>query len=334
MIKLIIVDDEKTTRESLKECIDWKSLRVDKVEIAKNGLAALENAQQIIPDIVITDARMPKMDGIKFATRVRELYPECKIIFISGYSDKEYLKSAIHLKAVSYIENPINIEDVEAAVLESVSIYYDDAKRKADTEKLKGSLIESIPFIRQEVALELVKDEDVIHTLVQKYDEPFLKLSQNGYFTTACIVLNWASTAENNYKTIENVSNTAWYQKVSQNGNKLYSLSNSDLEGSEKNVFISAVKGVIYNQDINIMGVVRIDIPSANFKETLDRSLFTKSTAAFLVNDSYNIVCSSGSTDIEKDPSFAGILKNFNNYNEVAEWRSERLNKDNYLVAV
>ena len=55
---------------------------------------------------------MPRMDGIELAMKIKETLPQCKIIFMSAYSDKEYLKSAINLKALSYIEKPIDPEEI------------------------------------------------------------------------------------------------------------------------------------------------------------------------------------------------------------------------------
>ncbi len=122
--KLIIVDDEKTTRESLTTFIPWSELSVDSVRAARNGVEALSLAAADPPDLLITDVRMPKMDGLALAARIRELYPSCRIIFLSGYADKEYLKKAIALRAVGYIEKPIDpveVADVARSALAEIA---------------------------------------------------------------------------------------------------------------------------------------------------------------------------------------------------------------------
>ncbi|MDF2922556.1 MAG: two-component response regulator, CheY-like domain protein [Paenibacillaceae bacterium] len=121
MWKLIIVDDEKKTREVLHSIIPWESLGVVVAGIASDGEEGLALVRATAPDIIITDVRMPRMDGITFATEVRKLLPLCQIIFISGYSDKEYLKSAITLKAISYVEKPISIGEIEEAVRKALT---------------------------------------------------------------------------------------------------------------------------------------------------------------------------------------------------------------------
>lgn len=103
-MKVLLVDDEPLTTESLERYIDWKGLGILEVRTASNGLEALELLPRFNPDVIVSDVRMPRMNGIEFATAARERYPDIKIIFLSGYSDKEYLKSAIHLKALSYVE--------------------------------------------------------------------------------------------------------------------------------------------------------------------------------------------------------------------------------------
>jgi two-component system, response regulator YesN len=192
MITLFIVDDEKITRDSIREFIPWQELGVERVETARNGVAALELAEAVKPDIVLTDVRMPKMDGLELTKKLRETQPECKVIFISGYSDKEYLKTAINLKAVSYIEKPLNVEEIKSVVRETVELCRQEEKKRADDEHLRSSLNESLPLLRQEATLELLKDGADIAQLRSKYGISLLRLPETGPFTAACIALNWA----------------------------------------------------------------------------------------------------------------------------------------------
>ncbi|NLV35537.1 MAG: response regulator [Clostridiaceae bacterium] len=191
MLKVIIADDEITTRESLKEYVRWDAFGIDDVRTAKDGLDALRLAEQTSPDILITDVRMPKMDGIVLATRIRELYPDCRIIFISGYSDKEYLKSAIHLKAVSYIEKPIDLEEVESVVGRAVDAWREDERRRTDAEQLKSSVTQSRPYIRQEIVLDLIKGNTDKKALIRKFDDSFLTTTQAGSVAAGSVKLNW-----------------------------------------------------------------------------------------------------------------------------------------------
>lgn len=135
MIRLLVVDDESATRNGIVRHLDWRQLGVGLVEEARDGLEGLEIARLLHPDIVISDIRMPGMNGVEFITHIRDLYPECKIIFLSGYSDKEYLKAAIHLGAISYIEKPINIDELQETVKRAVDQVHSD-EYKAQKAKL------------------------------------------------------------------------------------------------------------------------------------------------------------------------------------------------------
>ncbi|MCL1857241.1 MAG: response regulator, partial [Kiritimatiellaeota bacterium] len=108
MKTVLIVDDERMTREGLAESLDWRAAGVDRVFCAENGEAGLIMAKRILPDIVLTDIRMPRMDGITMAGRIRDILPECRIIFLSAYSEIDYYKAAIDLKAIRYLDKPID----------------------------------------------------------------------------------------------------------------------------------------------------------------------------------------------------------------------------------
>ena len=109
-MKLLIVDDEELTRTGLISSIDWDSLGITEILQADDGVNGLEMARLHKPEIILCDVRMPRMTGIAMLERLEKILPDCVPIFMSGYSDKEYLKAAIKLKAVNYIEKPLHPE--------------------------------------------------------------------------------------------------------------------------------------------------------------------------------------------------------------------------------
>ncbi|MDO4349104.1 MAG: response regulator [Eubacteriales bacterium] len=114
MFSVLIVDDETLVRDTLTRFIRWQDIGFDSVRCAENGLRALEAIRQEPPSVIISDIKMPHMNGIDFANRAREICPQSKLVFLSGYSDKEYLKGAISLKVDGYIEKPIDIGQIVA----------------------------------------------------------------------------------------------------------------------------------------------------------------------------------------------------------------------------
>ena len=118
-MKLLIVDDEELTRTGVISSIDWQSIGIEEVLQADDGLNGIEAARTHQPDIVLCDVRMPRMDGITMLERLEDIIPDIVPVFMSGYSDKEYLKAAIKLKAVNYIEKPLNPDEIREAIIEA-----------------------------------------------------------------------------------------------------------------------------------------------------------------------------------------------------------------------
>lgn len=119
-MKILIVDDESFIRQGLKNNIDWKHFGIQEIMDADDGEKAVAMAREQKPDIILTDVRMPRLNGIEFCNQVRSFLPEVPIIIMSGFSDKEYLKAAIHLKAISYVEKPIDLKEINEALAESI----------------------------------------------------------------------------------------------------------------------------------------------------------------------------------------------------------------------
>ncbi|WP_426452704.1 response regulator transcription factor [Paenibacillus sp. S-38] len=157
MLKLLLADDEKMTREGIRRSVDWESFGITEVVTAVDGLEALSLLETFEPDIVLTDIKMPRMDGIDLAFQVRRRYPGCKIIFMSGYAEKEYLKAAISLKAISYVEKPIDMDELEEALQGAVQLCLQERRHMEHEALTKESLHASSAYIRQEICLQLIR---------------------------------------------------------------------------------------------------------------------------------------------------------------------------------
>lgn len=83
---------------------------------AQTGLQALALAEKILPTLLVTDIRMPVMDGMELLTKVRDRFPDMKLIIVSGFSDFAYAKEAIHLKVYDYLLKPLSQENVSAVL--------------------------------------------------------------------------------------------------------------------------------------------------------------------------------------------------------------------------
>ena len=130
-MRILIVEDEKLTRDGIYKGIDWLKLGIGEVVLADDGIAALEKTAHFTPDIVLTDVRMPRMDGLQMAGKMQESFPDLVIVIMSGFSDREYLKAAIRLKAVSFVEKPIDLEELEEELGRAVQSVREKQERRA-----------------------------------------------------------------------------------------------------------------------------------------------------------------------------------------------------------
>ena len=129
-MKLLIVDDEELTRTGVISSIDWQSIGIREVLQADDGINGIEVARVHCPDIVLCDVRMPRLDGIAMLEQLEEILPDIVPVFMSGYSDKEYLKAAIKLKAVNYIEKPLNPAEIRDAIVEARDLCLDKKRTR------------------------------------------------------------------------------------------------------------------------------------------------------------------------------------------------------------
>lgn len=131
MYSVVLVDDEYLELELLERQVQWESLGFTVVAAAKNGREGLEMVERFRPDVLITDVKMPFMDGIALAQQVYKYYPETRIIFLSGYNQFEYLKAAFHVEAVDYLLKPVDIDELHTLMRV--------VKSKCDAENQKKS---------------------------------------------------------------------------------------------------------------------------------------------------------------------------------------------------
>lgn len=135
MYSVMIVDDEMLVRMGLKSMIDWEELGFEIIGEAGNGQAAYEKFLVTKPDIVITDIKMPKQDGLWLSERIKENYPETEIILLTCYDEFDYARQALKLQVSDYIlKAEMEEEDIKAIMLEKKAVL---DKRKRSVESVK-----------------------------------------------------------------------------------------------------------------------------------------------------------------------------------------------------
>ena len=117
MIKVLIVDDEELFREGLNDAFEWEVQGFAPPAMAGDGIEALALVETVKPDIVLTDIRMPHMDGLEFIRRARELNPEIHFVIISGHDEFEYAQRAVKLGVADFLLKPFDDEDLGKTLL-------------------------------------------------------------------------------------------------------------------------------------------------------------------------------------------------------------------------
>lgn len=117
MLKVLVVEDEELIRQGIVLGTDWAQLNCAVVGQAANGLEGLEQAKALNPDLIITDIKMPRLDGIEMVRKLREAGNQAKVIILTAYDSFSYAQSALRLGAADYLLKPFHDGELEQAVL-------------------------------------------------------------------------------------------------------------------------------------------------------------------------------------------------------------------------
>jgi Response regulator containing CheY-like receiver domain and AraC-type DNA-binding domain len=128
MYTVLLVDDEAIELETMEHYVPWEQAGIQVVGTARNGKEALTKLTELKPDIIVTDVRMPIMDGLEFGRRAKQIDKSVKIIYLSGHNEFQYIKSALNIEAAGYLLKPIDMEEL-LVLLEKV-------KKKCEEEQL------------------------------------------------------------------------------------------------------------------------------------------------------------------------------------------------------
>ena len=140
MYRLLIVDDEEDIRRGIARGIPWSQLGFEVAGQAGNGEEAVGLLESARPDVVLSDIRMPKMDGIELMQYLSANYPEIKIIILSGYNDVEYLNMAIKNRVTEYLLKPTDIDEF-CQLFQNLKTRLDEEhQQKQEIEQLKAAV--------------------------------------------------------------------------------------------------------------------------------------------------------------------------------------------------
>ena len=170
MLKAVIIDDEYIVISGLKSVVEWGKFGIEIVGEAIDGISGYEIIEKCRPDIILTDIRMPGMDGISLIEKAKEFLSDAFFVIFSGYREFEYVKKAISIGVLDYIEKPVTVEKVENVLRKIKKIH----ESRLDFLQMKRKLDETESGIIEKTLLNMLKggniQEEALAEITEKYD--------------------------------------------------------------------------------------------------------------------------------------------------------------------
>ncbi|MGI6200503.1 MAG: response regulator transcription factor [Christensenellales bacterium] len=157
MFKIMLVDDSPIELSGLKDLVQWDALDLQVVATATNGRQALTLIERQMPDILITDIRMPIMDGIELLTRIKERKYPIKPIFLSAYEDFDYARKGIELNVSGYIMKPVRMPVLMQQLERVVAQCRQERSAQLLQQQLAQQLEQSLPLLREQLYQRLIQ---------------------------------------------------------------------------------------------------------------------------------------------------------------------------------
>jgi two-component system, response regulator YesN len=156
MFKVLIIDDESIIRKGIKNIINWKQLGCEVCADACDGIEGLELIKKYLPEIIITDIRMPGLDGISMIKQVKGIVPNSKIIILTGYRDFDYVHDAIKYGAFDFLLKPTKIDELTSVLIKAVNEINDQKIRYMEVDRFKLLFEQSIPVLREKLLYDII----------------------------------------------------------------------------------------------------------------------------------------------------------------------------------
>lgn len=168
MYKLLLVDDEMEVRSGILKKIKWEDLGFEIAGEAENGREALELAKKTLPDIVLTDIKMPFMNGLELAEELKSALPTAKVIILTGFDDFEFARKAIRLNVIEYALKPVSADDINE-MLGRVKARLDEEKEQRESvERLKMNFARALPVLKEKFLSSLLEGKIGAHEVMEK----------------------------------------------------------------------------------------------------------------------------------------------------------------------
>ncbi|MCD9025876.1 response regulator [Cohnella silvisoli] len=189
MYKLILVDDEADVREGVLSEIEWEAHGFQVSDVAENGREALEMIEKSVPDVIVTDIRMPFMDGLQLSEQIRREYPSTKIIILTGFDEFEYARKAIHLNIEEFVLKPFSAGDLLQALQKVKGRLDAEMAERENVDTLQEHYRRSIPVLRELFLVSLMTRRLTAAEIREKTEHYGMPL-EGSYYTVSIMQLD------------------------------------------------------------------------------------------------------------------------------------------------
>jgi len=159
MYKVLLVDDERIILDGISKIVKWEEAGTVLAGTARNGIEAYEKIEEDPPHIIISDIKMPGMDGLQLAAKVSSQYPHIKIILLSGFGEFEYAQSAIEYGVKHYLLKPCNENKIMEVLEELVSELNQERQSEQFVSSMKEGLAKVLPHVKEQFLKEFVTNK-------------------------------------------------------------------------------------------------------------------------------------------------------------------------------
>ncbi|MCR8634172.1 response regulator transcription factor [Paenibacillus radicis (ex Xue et al. 2023)] len=159
MYKVLLVDDERIILEGISNVVNWAKAGTKLIGTARNGIEAYDKVQLDPPDIIISDIKMPGMDGLQLAAKIAENYPNIKMVLLSGFGEFEYARSAIRYGVKQYLLKPCNENKIVEVLQELVKELGQEEQREQFVDNMRYGLEKILPHVKEQFLKEFVTNK-------------------------------------------------------------------------------------------------------------------------------------------------------------------------------
>ncbi len=181
MLKVFLVEDESIVREGLRDNIPWQQYGYQFVGEASDGEMALPLIQKTRPDVLLTDIKMPFMDGLSLSRIVHQEFPDMKIIIISGYDDFEYARQAISVGVEQYLLKPITRANLQKVLTDLKTKIETEREQKHYQEKFQDESREYEQFSRTNFFVKVFEGRMPVQDIYEEASKLSLKINAPCY---------------------------------------------------------------------------------------------------------------------------------------------------------